>query len=34
MSKFDFTALPPWEQLFKRVLWAQIGDLRGNAALK
>lgn len=30
MSKFDLTMLPPWEQLFKRVLWAQLGDLRGK----
>lgn len=28
MSTFDLTILPPWEQLFKRVLWAQLGDLQ------
>ena len=33
MSKFDLTMLPPWEQLFKRVLWAQLGDLRGKRIL-
>ena len=33
MSKFDLTALPPWEQLFKRVLWAQLGALRGKRIL-
>ena len=33
MSKLDLTMLPPWEQLFKRVLWAQLGDLRGKRIL-
>ena len=33
MSKFDLTTLPPWEQLFKRVLWAQLWDLRGKRIL-
>lgn len=33
MSKFDLTTLPPWEQLFKRVLWTQLGELRGKRIL-
>ena len=33
MSTFDLTMLPPWEQLLKRVLWAQLGDLRGKRIL-
>lgn len=33
MGNFDLTTLPPWEQLFKRVLWAQLGDLRGKRIL-
>ena len=33
MSKFDLTTLPPWEQLFKRVLWAQLGELGGKRIL-
>ena len=33
MSKFDLTTLPPWEQLFKRVLWAQLGKLQGKRIL-
>lgn len=33
MSKNDLTVLPPWEQLFKRVLWAQLGKLRGKRIL-
>ena len=33
MDNRDFNTLPPWEQLFKRVLWAQIGDLRGKRIL-
>ena len=28
MDKRDFNTLPPWEQLLKRVLWKQLGDLR------
>lgn len=33
MSKVDLTTLPPWEQLFKRVLWAQLGELQGRRIL-
>ena len=33
MSKFDLTTLPPWEQLFKSVLWTQLGELRGKRIL-
>ena len=33
MSKFVLTSLPPWEQLFKRVLWAQLGELRDKRIL-
>lgn len=33
MSKLDLTTLPPWEQLFKRVLWTQLGELRGKRIL-
>ena len=33
MSQFELNTLPPWEQLFKRVLWAQLGELRGKRIL-
>jgi SAM-dependent methyltransferase len=33
MGKCGLTTLPPWEQLFKRVLWAQLGQLRGKRIL-
>ena len=33
MSEFGLNTLPPWEQLFKRVLWAQFGDVRGKRIL-
>lgn len=33
MGNCDFNTLPPWEQLFKRVLWAQLGDLHGKRIL-
>ena len=33
MGNCDFNTLPPWEQLFKRALWAQLGDLRGKRIL-
>lgn len=33
MNNCDFNSLPPWEQLFKRVLWAQLGELRGKRIL-
>ena len=33
MTELDFRTLPPWEQLLKRVLWAQLGDIRGKKIL-
>ena len=33
MKTMDLGQLPPWEQLLKRVLWAQLGDIRGKRIL-
>ena len=29
----QITELPAWERLFKRIVWSQIGDLRGLSIL-
>lgn len=33
MAELDLSRLGPWEQLLKRMLWRQLGDIRGQRLL-
>lgn len=33
MDKHDLNNLPPWELLLKRILWTQLGEIRGKRIL-
>ena len=33
MEKHDLMNLPPWELLLKKILWKQLGDIRGKRIL-